>query len=81
MIYELWDVESGNRIERFASEIEALSAVRELLALNGADYLHALALGAAHAKGGAGTAALTPVLDGEALLTRDNAAVPANAAS
>ena len=45
MIYDLWDVESGNLIETFETEREALVAVCELLAVNTPDYADALSLG------------------------------------
>jgi hypothetical protein len=66
--YELWDVETGNLVERFGSEREALEAVRELLIVNGPRYLDVLALGAVPGK--PRTAELPPVLEGHALLTR-----------
>jgi hypothetical protein len=70
MRYELWDVQTGNRVEGFASEREALEAVRELLILNGPRYLEILALGAVPSEGEAGRIALPPILEGHALLTR-----------
>lgn len=45
MIYDLWDVESGNIVNTFETEREALSAVRILLELNGSGYARALSLG------------------------------------
>lgn len=69
MIYELWDVESGNRLERFESEMEALSAARDLLALNGPNFLDALMLGAFVQDRDAAVQPLPP-LDGDALLAR-----------
>ena len=44
MWYELWDTESGNLVEDFGDETEALAAARELIALNGPAYPNALAL-------------------------------------
>lgn len=32
--YELWDIETRNMLEDFATESEALAAARELIALN-----------------------------------------------
>lgn len=52
MHYELWDVQSGNLIEDFESEAEALSAVRELITLNGPAYSWILALGSSDGRGG-----------------------------
>jgi len=43
--YELWDVETGNIVSDFDTEIEALTLVRDLLAANKPDYAGALALG------------------------------------
>lgn len=63
MRHELWDVETGNLIEHFKSEREALEAVRELLIVNGPRYLDALALGTVPGEG-------DPPLEGHALLTR-----------
>ena len=44
MFYELWDVRSGNLINTYDSESEALAVVRELLAANGSAYASALSL-------------------------------------
>ena len=44
MFYELWDVESGNIINTYESEAQALAVVRGLLALNGPEYADALSL-------------------------------------
>ena len=45
MAYDLWDVESGNIVNTFDTEREALSVVRTLLSLNGQGYAGALSLG------------------------------------
>ncbi len=45
MSYVLWDVEAGNIVSDFATEVEALSAVRDLLADNALDYVDAMSLG------------------------------------
>jgi hypothetical protein len=34
MSYELWDTETGNLVEAFDSEMDAVSAARELIGLN-----------------------------------------------
>lgn len=34
MTYELWDTETGNLVEAFGDDAEALRAARELIALN-----------------------------------------------
>ena len=44
MFYELWDVRSGNIINTYDTEDEALRVVRDLLALNGPDYGSVLSL-------------------------------------
>jgi hypothetical protein len=44
MFYELWDVRSGNIVNTYGSEVDALTAVRALVAANGRDYGHALSL-------------------------------------
>ena len=45
MAYDLWDVESGNIVNTFETEAEALAVVRTLLDLNGPAYVQALSLG------------------------------------
>lgn len=45
MFYELWDVKSGNIINTYDTEDEALTIVRDLVAINGPEYAVALALG------------------------------------
>jgi hypothetical protein len=42
--YELWDIETRDMLEDFATESEALAAARELIALNLAVYPASLAL-------------------------------------
>jgi hypothetical protein len=44
IIYELWDVRAGQLVESFDSEIEALLAVGNYLAVNAADYATDLGL-------------------------------------
>jgi hypothetical protein len=44
MFYELWDLRSGNIINTYDTEAEALVVVRDLLTLNGLDYAHQLSL-------------------------------------
>ncbi len=44
MFYELWDVQSGNIINTYDTEEQALNVVRELLNLNGSEYAAALSL-------------------------------------
>jgi len=45
MTYDLWDVESGNIVNTFETEGEALHVVRTLLDLNGPEYARSLSLG------------------------------------
>ena len=45
MPYDLWDVESGNIVNTFETERDALAVVRTLLDLNGPEYVQALSLG------------------------------------
>jgi hypothetical protein len=51
MTYDLWDVESGNIVNTFETEDDALAAVRTLLELNGDTYARALSLGCEHDDG------------------------------
>ena len=44
MFYELWDIRSGNIVNTYDTEDEALRVVRDLLALNGPEYGRALTL-------------------------------------
>jgi hypothetical protein len=44
MSYELWDTETRNIVETFESEVDALDAVRQLIAVNRSVYPDALAL-------------------------------------
>jgi hypothetical protein len=44
MFYELWDIRSGNIINTYDTEDEALRVVRDLLTLNGLDYGSVLSL-------------------------------------
>lgn len=44
MYFELWDVETRNLLYDFDTEVEALSAAQELIALNPRVYPEALAL-------------------------------------
>lgn len=57
VIYDLWDLETANLIAEFATEDEALAAVRELIELNGSSYADALSLGYANETGEGGNVA------------------------
>jgi len=42
--YDLWDVEAGNRIGTYATELQALTVVRDLIAANEPGYAEGLSL-------------------------------------
>jgi hypothetical protein len=71
MWYELWDTESGNLVEDFAEEGEALAAVRQYAALNTPAYPRALALACRSHEGGT-----TWVASGAELAARAQVAGP-----
>ena len=50
--FELWDVDAGNLIGAYTTEVEALVEVRGLLAENGAEYAADLALARRWTDGG-----------------------------
>ena len=56
--YELWDAQSGNLLDDFDTEAEALEAVRELVVLNGAGCTDSLALTRVHVDGRMATLAM-----------------------
>jgi len=62
MTYDLWDVESGNIVNTFETERDALVVVRTLLGLNGQEYARALSLGAEDDDG-----SMRIIAEGEAL--------------
>ncbi len=66
--YELWDTKGSNLLDRFASEDEAMAAVREYLQVNGPDMIRELVLGAVPETGLADATDLPPVVEGESLL-------------
>jgi hypothetical protein len=72
MYWELWDVGSRNLIEDFASEEEALQAVREILAPNRPELIDDLALVAMYEEGESRDAELPPALQGAELQARLN---------
>jgi hypothetical protein len=49
--FELWNSESGNLLGAFATERDALAAVREAVQRNGPSYGHGLALGREGSRG------------------------------
>jgi hypothetical protein len=70
MHWQLWDTESANLVETFATEAEALQGVRELLAVNRPDLIDELVLGAMYDEGESQEIELPPALDGAALRSR-----------
>lgn len=44
MVYELWETESGNLMGSYLTQQEALSVVREAIALHGQAYVESIAL-------------------------------------
>jgi hypothetical protein len=80
MHWQLWDTESNNLVEEFATEDEALRGVRELLTVNRPDYLNFLTLGAMYDEGEPHDVELPPVLEGDELRARLTATAPRTAA-
>ena len=64
MTYDLWDVESGDIVNTFETEREALDVVRTLLDLNGPEYAQALSLGSDGDDGSMRIIACRPVTTG-----------------
>jgi hypothetical protein len=62
MGYELWDTDTGNLVETFDSEVDALLATREWIGANASVYPVALTLLRVEEDG-----SLTTVVEGEAL--------------
>ncbi len=62
MGYELWDTETGNLVEAFDTQVDALVAADEVIAANAPAYPAALTLLRAGADG-----SLTTVAEGETL--------------
>ena len=50
-VYELWETRSGNLMDTFATQDEALTAVREAIDLHGQAYVDSLALGRENSRG------------------------------
>jgi hypothetical protein len=57
VIYDLWDLQSGNQIATRGTREEALALVRSLLAANPPDYAEALSLGYEDERGEGGIVA------------------------
>lgn len=69
MIYELWDTESGNLIQAYESEADALALVRSAVDAYGAEYAADLALLLDSGRGD-----LTTIASGQDLAQRARAA-------
>lgn len=65
MVYEIWDLESGNAVADFETEAEALALVRRTVHDHGRGEATPWALLAVD-----DTDAITPVADGDALIAR-----------
>ncbi|MGH2532898.1 MAG: hypothetical protein ACRDJW_11425 [Thermomicrobiales bacterium] len=76
MQYNLWDVEIGKYLGQFASEDEALAAVRRVVELHGADYAGSLALGRVADDG-----TIMEPIAGQDLVVRANQVIASTAAS
>ena len=65
--YELWDMESANRLGAFTSLDDALALVSEMLRCDGPEAIVSLGLGAIH-RSATGDVELHPMMDGRELL-------------
>ena len=63
MHYELWDTESGNLLDDFETQAEAVGSARSLIGLNGAGAMAAVALVRVDDSGRAATIASGPRLE------------------
>lgn len=70
MYWELWDLKSKSLVEEFATEDEALQAIREILALTGEDLVNVLALVSMYDEGEPREVELPPALKSDALRAR-----------
>lgn len=71
--YELWDMESANRLAAFPTRQEALDLVDEMLRHDGPEAVASLALGELYQKP-SGDIELRPIVQGRALLAHITAA-------
>jgi len=69
---ELWDTESGNLVESFATEADGLRGARDVLAANAPDFAEHLALGVVGVEGESAVTGAPPVLEGAMLTDRIN---------
>lgn len=75
--YELWDTESRSLLDDFDTEVEALEAVRDLIALNGVGCTDALALTRVDADGRMTTLAMGAALATRSMAPEDRGRLPA----
>src|SRR5947207_2500929 len=75
MMYELWHIASGNLLEDFETESEALDAVRGYIEANGLGMIDELSLSAVPTLANETPGTLPPSLRGEALARRAGVAV------
>jgi hypothetical protein len=75
MMYELWHIASGNLLEDFETESEALDAVRGYVEANGDAIIDELSVSAAPTSAAEASSALPPALRGEALRRRANVVI------
>ncbi len=68
--FELWSMSSGNLLDDFDTEEEALATIRELIVLNGPETTDELALTYVGDDGQSRTVALGPALE-QLVLSRD----------
>ena len=71
--YELWDMESANRLGAFPTRQEAFDLVEEMFRKDGAEAVASLALGELR-EGASGDVELRPIAQGRALLAHVTAA-------
>ncbi len=71
MLWELWDLESGNLIWAYDTEEEALQAVRGAIARHGEDFVKSWSLGCDEED------CSHPVLEGDGLIRRSSRPVSA----
>jgi hypothetical protein len=65
--YELWDMETANRVAVFDSRQDAIGLVRQILRESGVEAVRSLGLGVLQ-KDRAGKVDLEPLLDGDELV-------------
>lgn len=73
--YELWDGETGNLVNTYDAEVDALAVIREAIRRHGRSYIDTLAVLRVNARGRAKV-----IAEGPALADRALAAAPAEVA-